>query len=279
MNSSVVTVLSRTAAIVMVTLLIGCSTMDNAYRGTVKVVNPDKMTLQTDLKWMTPPTSMGLRQVGPDRMVVYLRFKNSSGAPVPNLYERIRGGLEQAGYRVTSNPEEAHFTVVTDVRYFGENREKDGGASILTGAVLGGATGAVVGHNIGSGYGTEGAVAGAVVGGALGNVMANRNKMVEIALAVDIRIGERIQGGVRTVRRGDESSAVTHADLVDVGGGGEGGRSSSGTSDDQRAEVTDDFLFHSNRIVTTGTKMGLTADEALPVLSDRLSLALSSVLP
>jgi hypothetical protein len=66
---------------------------------------------------------------------------------------------------------------------------------------------------------------------------------------------------------------------VDAGGGTEGGRSSGETRDQQQVEVTDEFLYHSNRIVASGVKMGLTPEEALPVLGERVSLALGSVLP
>ncbi|MCF7854692.1 MAG: complement resistance protein TraT [Candidatus Pacebacteria bacterium] len=259
-------------------LVQGCSTMDSMYRGTTRVVDPDKMTLQTDLRWLSPPISMGLRPPAANERAVYFRLKNSAGVAVPGLYEEVVRGLQQAGYRVTQDPSEAHFNLVSDVRYFGETRTKDGLGPLLTGAVLGGATGAVIGHNVGDGYGREGAVAGAVVGGAIGNVMANRNKMVEIALVVDLRIGERIQGGVNTLRKGSTEAGVTHRDVVGVGGE-EGGHSATTTTTTQQVEVEDEFLYHGNRIATSGKKMGLTPAEALPVLTEKISLALSSVLP
>lgn len=260
-------------------VLSGCAAMDRGYRGVVGVVDPDRMQMTTDLKWMTPPTNMGLRPVKPEKMVVYLRLKNSAGYPVAGLYESLTSAMQQAGYRITRDPSEAHFTVVADVRYFGVNKNADGGASMLTGAVLGGVTGAVIGHNVGDNNTALGGGIGAAAGGAMGQVMANRNKMVEVALTVDLRIGERVGGGVETTRTGSTSAKTTSGTATDVGGGVEGGTSKAETKDRQRFETKEDFLYHGNRIVATADRMGLTPEEALPALKTRIGLAMGSVLP
>ncbi|MFO7821727.1 MAG: complement resistance protein TraT [Lentisphaeria bacterium] len=261
-------------------LFTGCAAMDKGYRGVVGVVDPDKMALATDLKWMTPPTNMGLRSVSPDKMAVYLRLKNSAGQPIPGLYETLTAALQQAGYRITPDPAKAHFTMFADVRYFGINKNSDGGASMLTGAVLGGATGAVIGHNVGDGHTAVGAGAGAAAGGAMGKIMANRNKMIEVALAVDLRIGERVEGGVETTRTGTTSAKTSTGVATNIGGGVEGGSSQAKTTDRQKADSKrEDFLYHGNRIVATAERMGLTPKEALPTLKSRIGLAMGSVLP
>ena len=255
-------------------LLSGCSTTDTMYRKTVSVVNPDKMTLQGGVRWMNPQPS--LRPVNANKMVVYLRFKNSSGSPLPNLQSQIKSAFEAAGYRVTRDPGEAQFTVMADARFFGENRSKDAGGSVMTGAVFGAIPGAIIGNNVGGGgHVGVGAAAGAVIGGAIGNIMANRNKMVEYDLVIDLRLGERIRGGVRTTRTSEEKSRVSHADTA----GNEGGRSSGGSGERQRAEIREDFLYHQNRLVGHVTRMALTPDEAMPFLEKRIVAAVGSVLP
>jgi len=251
----------------------GCATTDSMYRGTVRIINPDKMTLQGTVKWMNPMPN--LRPVSPDKRVVYLRVRNVSGSPLPDLTPQIRAGFEQAGYRVTTNPDEAWYTVTIDLRYFGENRKLDAGGSMLAGAAFGALPGAIIGHNVGSGHTAEGAIIGAAVGAAVGKIMANRNKMVEYDLVIDVRIGERVQGGVKTVRKSSSDAAVTHTDVR----GAEGGRARAGSGEEQKVEVKEDFLFHENRLVAYAKRMALTPDEALPFLQQRLVAALSSVLP
>lgn len=262
------------AVLLGVLLLAGCSTTDTMYRKTVSVVNPDKTTLQGGVRWMNPQPS--LRPVNSDKMVVYLRFKNTSGSPLPNLQPQIKSAFEAAGYRVTRDPGEAQFTVMADARFFGENRTKDGGGSMVTGAVFGAIPGAIIGNNVrGGGHAGVGAAAGAVIGGAIGNIMANRNKMVEYDLVIDLRLGERVRGGVRTTRTSEEKSRVSHADAA----GNEGGRSSGGSGEQQRAEMREDFLYHQNRLVGHVTRMALTPDEAVPFLEKRIVAAVGSILP
>lgn len=263
------------SAFASMALLTGCQTADRAYEGTARVVNPDSTRLQGGVKWMTPPSQMGLRQTPPSSMTVYLRVKNSSGTPVEGLYDHVAAQLRQAGYEVTRSIGEAHYTLLADTRYYGENRERDAGAAMLTGAALGGVTGAVVGHNVGDGNRDIGAAAGAAVGAAVGNILANRNKMVEIDLVVDVRVGERVPGGVTTKTTTDTDSGVAHRDRS----GAEVGRSSGGSTESQSVTRQDDFLYHDNRIVAHARRMNLTPEAALPHLKSRIAMAVGSVLP
>ncbi len=262
------------AAAVLGFLAAGCATTDKMYRGLVKVTNPDAMTLQGGVRWLNPMPN--LRPAPPEKRVVYLRWRNTSGSPLPNLQARIQSGLETAGYRVTDNPDAAHYIVEMDARYFGENRRKDGGNAILAGTALGAIPGAVLGHNLGrGGRGRAGAMIGATVGAAIGNILANRNKMVEYDLVVDVRIGERIPGGVKTTLKSKTDNRVSHADSS----GHESSRSRAGSGETQAAQITDSFLYHKNRVVCHVQRMALTPEEALPYLEQRLIPALSSVLP
>ena len=272
-----------TGLIFSVAVLPGCRMMDSSYQSMTKLTNPDKMTLRGGVKWMNPHPP--LREVSPPKMVAYLRIRNSSGGPVDTgiLHARVREGLESAGYRVTSNIEEAQFTVRGDLRFYGENASNDAGAGMLSGAVIGGVGGAVAGHAIRHSDTSTGlgAAAGALLGGWFANMMGNRNKMVEIDLVMDLRIGERIEAGaVETTRRSDDAVRVQHRDDVAVvGGAQEGGAAKGGSSVEQEVRTEEDFLYHQNRLVAHAVKMRLTAEEAMPFLSDRVAAALSGVLP
>lgn len=267
--------IASAAVMVSCLALAGCQTADRAYEGTAGVVNPDSTRLQGGVKWLTPPSQMGLRQASSSDMTVYLRVKNSSGSAVSGLYDRLADQLRQAGYRVTRNIDEAQYTLLADTRFYGENRRKDGGGAILTGAGLGGITGAVIGHNVGSGNRNVGAAAGAAMGAVAGNILANRNKMVEIDLVVDVRVGERVEGGVKTETTTDAGAGVSHRERA----GSETGSGSSGTSQVQKLTRSDDFLYHNNRIVAHAKRMNLSPDQALPYLENRVAAAVGSVLP
>lgn len=259
----------------------GCRLMDSMYRGTISVIDPDRTRLVTGTKWVNPMPN--LRPLALDKRVVYLHYRNSSGSPLPDLGSSIRARFEANGYRVTLNPEEASYLVQVDTRHFGESRTRDGNAAMLGAAAIGGVAGGIIGHNVGDGSGTNTAVGAGIGAAALGGtmyVMANRNKMVEFDLVLDVRVGERVQGGIVTNRSANETQSTSHsAGVAAAGGSSEHGTTTTQSREDQAMQVRDDFYYHSNRLTAYAVRMGLTPDEAMPVLADKLVMAMGGLLP
>jgi hypothetical protein len=255
-------------SLLAVCLLGGCAGIDRTHESMVMATNPDRVRLQTEIRWINPQPN--IRPVSADRMYVYCRIRNSAGADV-DLRRQILDEIEAQGYRITRDIDEAQFTINADLRYFGETATKAHDAAVGS-AIIGGAAGAVVGHQ--SGSTGEGAIIGAVAGALLGDIIDKRNKDRKISLIVDVTIGERIAGDVRT-RRGSKSdqSVATYT------GGQESGRSSAGSHESQSVELTEEFLYHTNRVIAKAERMNLTLPEAEPVLSRRLSRAIASSLP
>jgi hypothetical protein len=264
--------LAATAALATV-LLAGCAAMDKAYVGTVGAVNPDQLKLKQETRWLNPQPN--LRLVSQDKMTVFVRIRNSSGSDL-DISREVRMALEDLGYRLTRNIDDAQYILNADIRYFGENARADGGRATMAAGVGGGIVGGIIGHQ--SGRTGEGAVVGALATGLLFDTLANRNKIREFDAVVDVRVGERVEGGVRTTRSSSEDTSMGHS-----GGSGMGGmdtsssRASSG--EEQRAYSEEDFLYHQNRLVTYVSKLNLTPEEADPALRERLVKALSNVLP
>ena len=255
-------------------VLAGCEGIDRTHESVVKATNPDRARLQVDLKWLNPQPN--IRPVSADRMYVYCRIRNSSGADI-DLRNQILDEIESQGYQVTRDIDEAQFTINADLRYFGESATKEHDA-LIGSAVLGGVGGAVIGKQAGGRTG-EGAVIGAAAGALLGNIIDNRNKDREISLIVDVTIGERIAGGVQTQRGSDAGQDVASRNAASLPGGRETGSSSAGSSESQNVELREDFLYHNNRVITSAKRINLTLPEAEPSLSRRLSRAIASALP
>lgn len=276
---------TRRLASLGITLLIlagsGCRMMDSMYRGTVSVIDPDRTRLTSGVKWLNPMPN--LRPQAFDRRVVYLRYRNSSGSPLPDLFSDIRGRLEASGYRVTLNPDEAQYVIQIDTRYFGESRTRDGNLAMLGGAAAGGVVGGVIGHNVGSGSDLNtvvGAGIGAAVVGGTMYAMANRNKMIEYNLVLDVRVGERIQDGVITNRSTSGSATTGHsAGFAAAGGSHEHGSATSTSREDQAIQIRDDFFYSENRLTGYAVRMGLTPEEAMPVLAEKITMAMGGLLP
>lgn len=253
----------------------GCEGLDRSYESMVVATDPDRARMRVGLKWMNPQPR--IRPVSSHQMYVYCRVRNSSGADI-DLDDAVRSEIEKVGYRLTRNIDEAQFTINADLRFVGESAYKTPDA-LLGGAGLGAIGGAVLGHNIGKDNTGKGALIGAAVGGLIGDVVANRNKMREFTMIVDVTLGERIRGGVVTQRGSRADSNVSSSSGLNVGGGFERGSSSAGSSESSSVEVREDFLYHENRVVARAERLNLTFGEAAGVLTHRLSRALSSALP
>ncbi|MFQ5509539.1 MAG: complement resistance protein TraT [Leptospirillia bacterium] len=252
----------------------GCATLDKAYVGTVGAVDPDKVKLKQATRWLNPQPNF--RMVSQDKMVVFLRVRNSSGSEL-DIRRDVQFALEDLGYQVTRNPDEAQYVMNLDIRYYGENARADGGKATLAAGVGGAVVGGIIGHQ--SRHGGSGAAVGAIAAGMLFDVAAQRNKIREFDVVVDTRIGERVKGGVQTTRKSSDASAVGHAGSSRGGSGYEGGVAVGGTEETQSAVFEEDFLYSQNRLLVYTSKMNLTPEEAAPVLEDRLIRALSNILP
>jgi hypothetical protein len=256
-----------------VAFLAGCAVMDKAYVGTVKAVDPDQAKLKQESRWLNPQPN--LRLVSQDKMVAFVRVRDSSGSDL-DISSEVKAAIEDLGYTVTRNIDEAQYIINGDIRYYGENARADGGRATMAAGIGGGIVGGVIGHQ--SGRTGEGAVVGAAATGLLFNTLAQRNKIREFDAVVDVRIGERIEGGVRTTRRAGDEQTMRHSGSAGAGGF-DTGSSRGGSEEEQRAVVEEDFLYHQNRLVTYVSKLNLGPEEADPVLRERLVKALSNVLP
>ncbi len=260
-------------AIAALLLATGCATMDAAYVGTVKAVDPDQVKLSQGTRWLNPHPNF--RLVNQDKMVVYVRVRDSAGSGL-DISRDVRMALEDLGYRITRNIDDAQYILSIDIRYYGENANNDGGRATLTAGVGGAIVGGVVGHQ--SGRAGEGAAIGGLATGLLFNTLANRNKVREFDVVVDTRVGERIKGGVQTTRRSSDQSSVRHSGSTNRGGM-DSGSASGGTEETQTAYIEEDFLYSQNRLVAHVSKLNLQPEEAAPVLQKRLIRALSNILP
>ena len=259
--------------IAVLMLTSGCATMDAAYVGTVKAVDPDQVRLKEGTRWLNPQPNF--RLVNQDKMVVYVRVRDSSGSGL-DISRDVRMALEDMGYRITHNIDDAQYILNVDIRYYGENASNDGGRATLSAGVGGAIVGGVIGHQ--SRRAGEGAAVGGLATGLLFNTLANRNKVREFDVVVDTRVGERIPGGVQTTRSSNDQSSVRHSGSVSRGGR-DSGSASGGTEETQTAYTKEPFLYSQNRLVVHVSKLNLQPEEAAPVLQKRMIRALSNVLP
>jgi len=259
----------------------GCNSFDSMSQGFTKMTDPDKMTIQHRATWANPWPN--LRPVSPSKKVVYLKVKNSSDSNFSGreLTNMVKGILQEDGYRITNNIDEAHYYLNANIRAFGVNAAKVKGlgstATTIGGAVAGAAIGHAAGHSrTSTGIGAAG---GALIGAGLADIAANRNKMVTVDLVIDVSVGERVAGGVVTTKSSGDASNLKHQYGASTSGGVESGNSNASFNERQQIKVKDDFFYYRNRVTAWAKRIRLTPEEAEATLKRSIINKISGILP
>ena len=241
-------------------------------------MDPEAAELKTSLKQLNPRAN--IRPASEKDMLVYVRYRNSSGS-VLDVKDAVMSEITQSGYRIVKDMDQAQYVMTADLRFVGKKSSDTYGHTIF-GALLGAVAGAVIGNQFGGGT-TEkviGGGVGAVLGGIAGKAIDNRNRIVTVDMVVDIRIGERIKGGVTTNRQGDSNRSISSSTRSNTSGASfESGKSGSNYSESTKFEQKEDFFYHENRFIATATKLKLTYGEAHEALSSQISRAIAGSLP
>jgi len=207
--------------------------------------------------------SVFLDPVGPDKKTIFIQVRNTSDK-VFNIEQPIANAIAARGYRVTQDPDAAHFRLLANVLSVGKSSPTAAESALAGGwggALAGGVAGAAIG---GAAGGYRGAALGGGIGllaGGLAETVADASvKDVTFMVVTDIEISEKAREGV-IVRQDSQQDAAQ-------GMGGARRQTSS--------EVTDVKKYRT-RIVSTANKVNLTYEEAAPELTQGLTRSLSGL--
>jgi len=232
-------------------ILSGCA----AIHTSIAKKDLDVQTKMSDTVFLDP--------VGPDKKIVFVQMRNTSDKPF-DIEGPVVNAIAARGYRVTLNPDEAHFRLLGNVLSVAKASPTAAEAALASGygGVLGGgAVGAAVG---GATHGWTGAAVGGAVGGIVGGLtetVANAAvKDVTFMIVTDVEITEKTRPGV-IVRQDSQQDASQ----------GMGGRRTQMSS-----EVTDVKKYRT-RIVSTANKANLEYEEAAPQLTQGLIRSVSGL--
>ncbi|MBL4911256.1 MAG: complement resistance protein TraT [Alteromonadaceae bacterium] len=196
--------------------------------------------------------SIFLDPVAPEKRIIYVRVRNTSDKPSLSVEYGIKQALSNRGYRITDNPEEAHYWLQANVLKAGR-ADKRADKSGLSGALTGGAIGSTMGNG-------DGKMAMAVAGALLGTMMDASVKDIYYTIITDIRLSERAKEGV-TVTESDRSSLT------------------QGTAGTKTVSSVEDVHWkrYQTRIVSVANKVNLTFPEAEPALVKGLVQSISNM--
>jgi hypothetical protein len=216
----------------------------------------DVQTKMSDTVFLDP--------VSPDKRVVYVQIRNTSDKSNFDVEQPIKAAIANRGYRVTYNPDEAHYWLQANVLSVAKTDPTAAESALHAGyggPLAGAAMGAAIGGGVGGWHGAGvGGLAGAFVGAAVETVANASVKDVTFMVVTDIEISEKVKEGV-VVREDTQLSRKQ-------------GR--SGSSKQTSSEVVDRKKYRT-RIVSTANKVNLEYPEAAQPLTDGVVRAVSGM--
>jgi hypothetical protein len=244
-------VLGLLSSLGVMVILSGCA----AVHTSAAKRNLDVQTKMSDSVFLDP--------VGPDKKVIFVQIRNTSDKSF-EIEGPIVNAIVARGYRLTQDPDAAHFRLLANVLSVGKTSPTAAEAALASGyggVWAGAATGAVVG---GVTHGWTGAAVGGAVGGVvggLGSTIANAAVQdVTYMIVTDVEITEKAREGV-IVRQDSQQDASQ----------GVGGRRT------QTSSEVSDVKKYRTRIVSTANKANLAYEEAAPELTQGLIRSVSGL--
>ena len=227
-----------------------------------------------------------LEPVSPSKQVIYVRVRNTSGIADLNIQPSVIAAIQANGYRITTNPDEAHYLLQANILQAGKLEDTSQLAGGYGDAIGTGLMGAAVG---GLANGEHGAWAGAAAGAAIGLIADALIDDVTYSITTDIQISERSKGVVKestrtTLAQGNLGKNTTDIDLNGKKDSLKGSVSQSYTQGSGSSTVTSqDYAEDTNRrkyrtrITSYANKVNLKFEEAKPQLVSGLVRSIAGI--
>lgn len=197
-------------------------------------------------------SSIFLQPVPPQDKIVYVSVRNTSTATGLNFRNELISEVIGEGYRVTDNPQEANFMVMSNVLFIGEMTH----SYTAAGALAGGFGGALIGSRYNSGTSTlVGGGLGALAGGIIGSMFSQKHYM----MVVDIQVEQR--------RAGTYTTSSTSAS-----------QGTASTVTTYNAGVRN-WAIYRDRVVSQASAMNLNFASAEPLLKNQMAHSIANLLP
>jgi len=236
--------------------LVGAGTLGGCAATAERARDDTKVTTLLPSVRVDPPAA--------GRNTVWIDFQDQTGQAI-DLYDEVRDAIENRGYRIVSNFQDADYALWATLRIFDRAGQDFDQKLAGLGAVAGGtATGLAVAR--GTRSAPAGIATGAAAGGLAGAGLAWLTTQNTWAMVVDVQLARRIEGGVTTQQdTGIDREAVTEV-RQGTAFGGEGGSAIASAGTTQAVTEVRARLEIEQRIVaeTSGTRMDRTvAEEAM----------------
>lgn len=232
--------------------LMGCGATHTA-------INKRKMDVQTKMS-----STVFLDPVTSDKKRVFLQVRNTSDKQELDLERNIAAGLEEKGYALVHNPEQAHYLLQANVLQVGrtdlraaEDALDRGFGAALSGGIAGAAVGSLANRH--GEHGT-GMIVGGLVGAAFATVTDAMIQDVVYCVIADLQVSERVATSVVVKEK-------TKAKLK---------QGTKGVREITALEKVD-WKRYQTRVISTANKVNLKFEQAAPELVQGLSRSISGI--
>tara|TARA_R110002167_G_scaffold366451_1_gene597536 strand:- start:17954 stop:18649 length:696 start_codon:yes stop_codon:yes gene_type:complete len=226
-----------------------------AFTGCVSTTQ--KLIKKSELETSTQMSStVWLDPVGGDKRTAFLQIRNTSDMQL-SMQEAIATALKAKGYKITQDPDKAHYWIQANVLKVGKS-DLDESKGLLANGYGNAIGGAVIGSQFGGGSG-QGAMA---IGGALLGAAADAIwEDVLFTMVTDLQISERAKDGVEVNEANNQ--------VLKQGTSGAKVQTSNETLNRKKYQT---------RIVSTANQVNLTLEEAVPSLKEGLVRSIAGIL-
>lgn len=209
-----------------------------------------------------------LDPVGPDKKVIFVDVRNTSDKDNFDIAAPIKDAIAKRGYRITHNPDEAHYRLqanVLSVAKTDPTAAQQALAGGFGGPLMSAVGGAVAGAAIG---GLAGGYPGAGIGAGVGGLAFAGAEMVTGALVKDVLY--MVVTDVQVVEKAADGVIVRQDNQQDLKQG------IGGSQQQTSSEVTKHKKYRT-RVVSTANKANLDYEEAAPALTQGLTKSLAGL--
>ncbi len=236
------------ACIEAVMLLQGCTASRNLM---------EHSSLKTESKMSA---TIFLDPVVASQKTVLLQIRNTSDKANFDPKDKIVLRLTNSGYKITNDPNKAHYLLQANILKVGEAKPED-----VQNAIIGGYGGALEGGAVGALAGLYSnnrmsPLTGGLAGAAVGMIADSMVKNVTYNVITDIQISERASSGVKI-------SEYNSAKLR---------QGTSGSKQVISNQMTN-WKRYQTRVVSSANKVNLAFEDAVPALSDGIAQTISGI--
>lgn len=233
-------------------------------------------TTHTELRYMVAGVRVTPPEPGHATVFVEFQDQTAQGGEFEDfIYDNITKAVQARGYTSTRDHSKADYVLWATLRIFTEAGTEAGDRALAgLGAIAGGVgTGASI--KVAGGSNTAAVVGGVVGGAATGLVIGMMTKTNAYQMVIDLQLGKKVAGGVRTTKTSGKQSGLQQVTMV----AGESGGSSMGQTESQELSGTKVHFEMEQRVLAVADGTRLTQDVARAALVPKLIEGLKSSLP